>query len=72
MTALPSDVARVVLQQQPYALCFACLASLVAASEPDVRSAAQVLVVSQGFETVIRACQRCERWELALVPKSSG
>ena len=71
MTPLPSDVARVVLQQQPYALCFACLATLVEATEPEVRSAAQVLVVSQSFQTVRRACHRCERTDLALVPKKS-
>ena len=69
MTALSAEVARVVMEQHPYALCLACLAATVGASEPEVRSAAQVLVVSQGFCTVVRTCPRCERTDLTLVAK---
>lgn len=64
---MPAEVARVVMQQRPYALCLACLAATVGASEPQVRSAAQVLVVSRDFCTVVRTCPRCERTDLTLM-----
>ena len=71
MGSLSEAVARAVLQHFPYALCPACLATALSAPEPEVRSAAQLLIVNDGFRTATRICHRCSRTDETLVPEKS-
>jgi hypothetical protein len=61
-------VARAVLQHFPYAYCFSCLATQLGSTEPDVRSAAQILIMQDAFRTIPRLCYGCSRTGVTLVP----
>jgi len=56
-----------VLQHLPSACCFACIATELHATEPEVRGAAQMLILQQAFKPAWRLCLKCSRTEEALV-----
>jgi hypothetical protein len=59
MVDLVERIASAVQSQLPYAYCFPCLATRLGATEPDVRSGAQALVMRQGFRRDRRVCCSC-------------
>jgi hypothetical protein len=59
-------VARAVLQNSPFARCFACLSLQVGLLEKDAREAAQLLVIRDFFIDQ-RVCQVCGRTDRVLV-----
>jgi hypothetical protein len=63
-------MASAVRSHFPYAYCFPCLATHIGATEPEVRSAAQMLVMRSGFKKERRTCYSCGRVDDALVPRS--
>ena len=69
MAPLTVNTALAVQKHVPYFRCLSCLATALGASEPDVRSAAQVLVLRGEFRPVPRLCYACSRTELTLVPE---
>ena len=56
-----------VLQHLPSACCFACIAIELHVTEPEVRSAAQMLILQQAFKPAWRQCFKCSRTEETLV-----
>jgi hypothetical protein len=60
-------VAHTVLANFPYAYCFRCLAVRLPLSEKEVREAAQVLIVRDGFRLDRRVCYGCGRTETLLL-----
>jgi hypothetical protein len=67
LRSLTELVSLAVLQHLPSACCFACIASQLNATEPEVRGAAQMLVLQQAFKPAWRLCFKCSRTEEALV-----
>jgi hypothetical protein len=65
------QVAAAVRKRHPFVLCYSCLAKSLALTEPDVRSAAQQLMLN-GFTTELRACATCMRTDRLLVVKPDG
>ena len=66
-------VSLAVLQHLPSACCFACIAKELDATEPDVRSAAQMLILLEAFKPAVRQCFKCSQTEETLVrDKDSG
>ena len=72
MVTTAEQVARAVLQNSPYARCFACLATQVGVSEKDARDAAQVLIVRQDFGISRRVCYTCTRVDDVLIAAKSA
>jgi hypothetical protein len=64
-------VAAAVRKSHPFVLCYTCLAKSLALTEPDVRSAAQQLMLN-GFTTQLRACSTCMRTDKLLVVAPDG
>jgi hypothetical protein len=69
MVDLAERIASAVQRHFPFAYCFPCLAKHFTVTEPEVRSAAQMLVVSDQFKRERRTCYTCGRVEDALVPR---
>jgi hypothetical protein len=61
MSSLADGLARAVRHHLPHVRCFSCLATELVVSEADVRNAAQMLVVQDGFMPARRACSGCLR-----------
>ena len=55
-----------------YAPCFSCIATQLGCTEPEVRDAAQMLIIKDGFRTVRRLCYGCSRMGDTLVPDYSS
>ena len=68
MNPLTNRVVHAVRDHFPGARCFSCLATQLAVTEPEVRSAAQMLVTRAGFMPVRRVCYGCSRIRETLVP----
>ena len=64
---LAERVAQTVREHFPFARCFSCLARHLGVTEPDVRNAAQALVVDR-FRKMHRICYGCSRVDDTLVP----
>jgi hypothetical protein len=60
-------VGHTVLANFPYAYCVRCLAPKLRLSEKEVRDAARLLVVRDGFMLDRRVCYACDRTEALLV-----
>jgi hypothetical protein len=60
-------VSLAVLQHLPSACCFACIAKELDATEPEVRGAAQLLILLEAFKPAVRQCFKCSRTEETLV-----
>jgi hypothetical protein len=69
MVALVERMASAVQSHFPFAHCFPCLATHLCATEPEVRSAAQVLLMRDAFKKTQRTCYSCGRVDDALVPR---
>jgi hypothetical protein len=69
MVDLAERIASAVQRHFPFAYCFLCVAKHFAATEPKVRSAAQIVVVSDQFKRERRTCYSCGRVEDTLVPR---
>jgi hypothetical protein len=65
---LTERVAEVVRSYFPYARCLTCVADDLNVKEPDVRSAAQMLIVADRFRLVRRICYGCSRSADTLMP----
>jgi hypothetical protein len=65
--SLIERVSLSVLQHLPSACCFACIARELDATELEVRSAAQMLILQQAFKPAWRQCFKCLRTEQTLV-----
>jgi len=63
-------VERVTAAARHQAYCFPCLAAHLRLIEPQVRSAAQVLVVRGSFQRSRRVCDSCGRMDDVLVPRT--
>ena len=57
--SLAAQIRRQVEADYPYAACDACLADLLLASVDEVRVAALVVALEDGFIRRVRACYTC-------------
>jgi len=64
---LTERVSLAVLQHLPSACCLACIAKALDEAEPEVRSAAQMLILLEAFRPAVRQCFKCSRTEETLV-----
>jgi hypothetical protein len=67
MSPLAERVAHAVRADFPYARCFSCRATQLAVTEPDVRNAAQTLIMGGAFKTAHRVCYECAHTDATLV-----
>jgi hypothetical protein len=72
MNPIAEGLARAVLANFPYALCFRCLALQQGLSEHDARAATLVLVARDDFMIVREGCHSCQRIEELLVFEKPG
>jgi hypothetical protein len=67
------QIIRAVVGNLPNVRCYQCLSLQVGVSEKDVREAAQLLVVNNGFVITAHTCQVCARTDMVLASgKSDG
>jgi len=64
---LAERVGQAVREPFPFVRCFSCLARHLGVPEPDVRNAAQALVVGR-FRKMNQICYGCSRVDDTLVP----
>jgi hypothetical protein len=69
MNPLAEQLQEHLLRHQPYVFCYPCLSTRLAASEKDVREAAQLLLVTQDFALVRGVCLQCRRADNLLALK---
>ena len=59
--SLAAQIRRQVEAHYPYAACDDCLAVLLLASVDEIRAAALIVAIEDGFVRRLRACYTCRR-----------